>query len=625
MSDCGQERKQPQLGRGFGNPGARFEPGQKAKNARGTLRRVIALYKGQKGALLVILCLTVLSAAVAVLIPYWTGRAFNAFSGGGLDESFLRTCLAAIIALNLTAYVSGTVCDTLMLRASQRLVQSLRGAFFAKLQHLPLRFFDTRPHGDTMSRLSSDVDNISATIAQSTTQILSSILSLTGSLIVMLMLSLPLTVVTLVSVPLVGLLTRLITRKSRAHFLAQQRALGRLNGVVEETITGMRMVKAFGRQREVLNELSEINERLNESGYLAQLWSGLMMPLVNVIGNLTFALVSIAGGWLSITEGLSVGAVVSFLSYSKQFARPLNAVAGLFATIQSALAGAERVFEVLDDAEEPADAPGAAALTAPEGAVEFDDVCFSYDGAKPVLDHVQFTVPAGQTCALVGETGSGKTTIVNLLTRFYDPDSGSIRIDGCDIMDVTRESLRRVFSVVLQDTCLFTGTILDNIRYARPGATDEEVIDAARLARASGFIERLPQGYQTQLSGSTDALSEGQRQLLAIARAFLCESRILILDEATSSVDTKTEKDIQRAMLGLMRGRTSFLIAHRLSTIHDADQILVLSNGRIVERGNHEELMNQKGRYYEMVVSQTGLTDGESEKAKEKTEKQGGV
>ena len=615
MSDRVQDRKQPQLGKGFGNPGGRFEPGQKARDARGTLRRVIWLYRDQRGAFAVILSLTVISAAVAVLIPYWTGRAFNAFSGTGLDEDFLRTCLAAILALNLAAYVSGTVCDTLMLRASQRLVRSLRGAFFEKLQHLPLRFFDTRPHGDTMSRLSSDVDNISATIAQSTTQILSSVLSLTGSLVVMLMLSLPLTVVTLISVPLVALLTRLITKKSRAHFLAQQRALGKMNGVVEETITGMRMVKAFGRQRAVLHELSEINEQLSESGYLAQLWSGLMMPLVNVIGNLTFALVSIAGGWLSITAGLSVGAVVSFLSYSKQFARPLNAVAGLFATIQSALAGAERVFEVLDEAEEPADVPGATALETPEGAVEFDDVCFSYDGSKPVLNHVRFTVPAGQTCALVGETGSGKTTVVNLLTRFYDPDSGRILIDGRDIMGVTRESLRRVFSVVLQDTCLFTGTILDNIRYARPGATDDEVIGAARLARASGFIERLPQGYQTLLSGSADSISEGQRQLLAIARAFLCESRILILDEATSSVDTKTEKDIQRAMLGLMRGRTSFLIAHRLSTIRDADQILVLVSGQIAERGSHEELMALKGRYYEMVVSQMGLAGVELERA----------
>ncbi len=607
MSDHQPSGKQPQIGKGFGNAGARFAPGQKARDARGTLRRVALLYKDQKAALAVIMGLTALSALVSVLIPYWTGRAFNAFAGSSLNGDLLSTCLLVIVALNLTSYVAGTACDTLMLKASQRLVRSLRGAFFDKLQRLPLRFFDTRAHGDTMSRLSSDVDSISATIAQSTTQILSSVLSLTGSLVVMLALSVPLTLVTLISVPLVGLLTRMISKKSRTHFLAQQRALGAMNGVVEETITGMRMVKAFGRQEEVLSELSGINERLCESGYRAQLWSGLMMPLVNVIGNLTFALVSIAGGWLSITAGLSVGAVVSFLGYSKQFARPLNAVAGLFATIQSALAGAERVFEVLDEAEEPADVPGAQDLMSTKGGVEFLDVCFSYDKNRPVLDHVQFSVPDGKVCALVGETGSGKTTIVNLLTRFYDPDSGQIQIDGQDIQKVTRESLRRVFSVVLQDTCLFTGTIMDNIRYARPGATDAEVMQAAKLARAHGFIERLPSGYQTMLTGNADSLSEGQRQLLAIARAVLCESRILILDEATSSVDTKTEKDIQRAMLGLMQGRTSFLIAHRLSTIRDADQILVLSNGRIVERGDHAALMARKGHYYQMVVSQMGL------------------
>jgi len=546
MSDRqGAKDKQPQIGRGFGNASARFAPSQKARDARGTLRRVLALYKSQRGALAAILLFTVLASLAAVLIPYWTGRAFNAFAGARLDRDLLKTCLIAILALNLSNYAAGTASDVMMLRASQRLVRSLREAFFAKMQRLPLRFFDTHAHGDTMSRLSSDVDNISATIAQATTQILASVLSLTGSLIVMLSLNLTLTGVTLLSVPLVGLLTRLITKKSRAHFLAQQRALGAMNGVVEETIAGMRMVKAFGRQRESLAKLEEINEGLCESGYRAQLWSGLMMPLVNVIGNLTFALVAIAGGFLSITAGLTVGAVVSFLGYSKQFARPLNAVAGLFATIQSALAGAERVFEVLDEAEESPDRPDAEALPNPLGAVAFEDVCFSYDGARPVLDQVNFTVPAGQTCALVGETGSGKTTVVNLLTRFYDPDSGRILIDGRDIRLVTRDSLRRVFSVVLQDTCLFTGTILDNIRYARPGATDAEVIEAAKLARAHGFIERLPLGYHTELRGSADSLSEGQRQLLAIARAVLCESRILILEEATSSVDTATEKDIR--------------------------------------------------------------------------------
>lgn len=599
--------KGPQIGRGFGNAASRFAPHEKPRDQRGTLRRVVALYRDQKALLAAVAVLTVASAALQVMIPYWTGRAFNAFAGDRLDGDLFGKCVTAVVLLTIANYVSGTLCDMMMLRASQRLVRGLRAAFFGKLTRLPLRFFDTHPHGDTMSRLSGDVDNISSTIAQSTTQILSSILSLAGSLTVMLSMSLALTGVTLLSVPLVTLLTRLIARKSRAHFLAQQRALGAMNGVVEETITGLRLVKAFSRQRAVLESLDDINGQLLESAYRAQIWAGLMMPLVNVIGNLTFALVSIAGGWLSITSGLSIGAVVSFLSYSKQFSRPLSAVAGLFATIQSALAGAERVFEVMDEAEDLPDAPGAEALEARGGGVRFEDVSFSYDGVKPVLEHVSFEVPAGQTCALVGETGSGKTTIVNLLTRFYDPDSGRIKIDNQDIRKVTRESLRRAFSVVLQDTCLFTGTIMDNIRYARPGATDADVIEAAKLARAHDFIERLPKGYQTELAGNADSLSEGQRQLLAIARAVLSRSSILILDEATSSVDTKTEKDIQRAMLHLMGGRTSILIAHRLSTIRDADQILVLAGGRIVERGDHETLMAAKGRYYQMVVSQTGM------------------
>jgi len=606
MSQRRASGKGPQIGRGFGNAAARFAPHEKARDQRGTMARVLALYRGQKAALAAVALLTVASAALQVMIPYWTGRAFNAFAAERLDGDLFGTCLTAVVLLTVANYVSGTACDLLMLRASQRLVRGLRSAFFGKLTRLPLRFFDIHPHGDTMSRLSSDVDNISSTIAQSTTQILSSMLSLAGSLAVMLSMSLMLTGVTLLSVPLVVLLTRLIARKSRAHFLAQQRALGAMNGVVEETVTGLRLVKAFSRQRAVLESLDDINGQLLESAYRAQIWAGLMMPLANVIGNLTFALVAIAGGWLSITSGLSIGAVVSFLSYSKQFSRPLSAVAGLFATIQSALAGAERVFEVMDEAEEAPDAPGAEALEARRGGVRFEDVSFSYDGVKPVLEHVSFEVPAGQTCALVGETGSGKTTIVNLLTRFYDPDSGRIEIDGQDIRHVTRESLRRAFSVVLQDTCLFTGTIIDNIRYARPGATDEEVIEAAKLARAHDFIERLPKGYQTELTGNADSLSEGQRQLLAIARAVLSKSSILILDEATSSVDTKTEKDIQRAMLQLMAGRTSILIAHRLSTIRDADQILVLTGGRIVERGDHDALMAAKGRYYQMVVSQMG-------------------
>lgn len=402
------------------------------------------------------------------------------------------------------------------------------------------------------------------------------------------------------------LLTRAIARNSRSHFSAQQRSLGSLNGVIEENILGLKMVKAFGKQQDILKQFSTINEKLYESSTKAQIWSGYMMPIMNVINNLIFAIVAIVGGILSVGYGVSVGTVVSFLSYSKQFSMPLNSIAGMFNTIQSALAGAERVFEILDSEEEFADFENAIEIIEPKGKVVFDNVCFSYDKSRTILKDVSFKVEAGETVALVGETGAGKTTIVNLLTRFYDALSGQIVIDNEPITNIKRNNLRKCFSVVLQDTCFFTGTIMDNIRYSQINATDEQVIAAAKIARAHDFIDKLPKGYNTRVSGSTDNLSQGQRQLVAIARAVLCDSPILILDEATSSVDTKTEKDIQRALVSLMKNRTSFLIAHRLSTIRDADKIMVIGDGKILESGNHEALMDLKGQYYNMVISQMG-------------------
>jgi len=423
---------------------------------------------------------------------------------------------------------------------------------------------------------------------------------------VMVRLNLPLTLVVLLCIPLVAILTRVIASRSRANFYAQQRNLGLLNGLIEENILGLKMVKAFGKQQDILDNFREINEKLKESGTRAHTWAGFMMPLLNVINNFIFTVTAVVGGVLSAGYGLPVGTVVSFLSYSKQFAHPLNSIAGMFNVIQSALAGAERVFEILDSEEEAADPENAADIDKPEGEVTFENVCFSYNKTVPVLKNVSFSVKPGEVVALVGETGAGKTTIVNLLMRFYDADSGRILIDSIPITDLKRNSLRKCFSVVLQDTSLFTGTIMDNIRYSKKDATDEQVIEAAKIARAHDFIVKLPKGYHTMVSGATDNLSQGQRQLIAIARAVLCDSPILILDEATSHVDTRTEKDIQSALVSLMKNRTSFLIAHRLSTIRDADRIFVISDGRIVETGNHESLMNQKGLYYQMVVSQMG-------------------
>lgn len=602
-----QEVKGPTIGMRFGG-GNRFAPGSKPKNAKGTLLRIVKIYLRWAKTIFLAMLLTVFSSVISIITPYFIGKTFNTFhiTDRSVDLEMLVSLLLVILILYGVNWLLTCINGVIMLKVSQRLVFTLRSEFFAKMQKLPLNFYDTRSHGDTMSRITNDVDNISTTIAQTTTQLISSILTLTGSIAVMIALNIPLTLVVLFCVPLVALLTKGIASRSRSYFKAQQQSLGSLNGVIEENILGLKMVKAFGKQQDILGQFGKINEKLYESSTKAQIWSGYMMPLLNVINNFIFAVVAITGGILSVGYGLSVGTVVSFLSYSKQFSQPLNAVAGMFNTIQSALAGAERVFEILDSEEEPADEPQAVILEEPKGDVTFENVYFSYDKSTPILKDVSFQVNAGEVVALVGETGAGKTTIVNLLTRFYDADSGRILIDDVPINSLRRDSLRKCFSVVLQDTCLFTGTILDNIRYSQTKASDDQVIQAAKIARAHDFIDKLPKGYHTLVSGSADNLSQGQRQLIAIARAVLCDSPILILDEATSSVDTKTEKDIQHAFLNLMKNRTSFLIAHRLSTIRDADHIMVIGEGKILESGNHRSLMEQKGQYYNMVISQMG-------------------
>ncbi len=602
-----QEVKVPPIGGRFGG-GNRFAPGARPKNAKGTLLRIVKIYMRWAKTIFLAMFLTVFSSVISITIPYFTGKTFNTFkiTDRTVDTEMLVRLLLAITALYAANWLISCINGVIMLKVSQKLVYTLRSEFFGKMQKLTLKFYDTRSHGDTMSRITNDVDNISTTIAQTTTQLISSILTLGGSLAVMVTLNVPLTIVVLLCVPLVILLTKVIASRSRTYFKAQQQSLGYLNGVIEENILGLKMVKAFSKQQDVLKQFGEINKKLFDSSTKAQIWSGYMMPLMNVINNFIFAAVAITGGILSVGYGLSVGTVVSFLSYSKQFAQPLNGVAGMFNTIQSALAGAERVFEILDKEEEPADDKAAVAMEAPKGDVTFENVCFSYNKSTPILKDVSFRVKAGETVALVGETGAGKTTIVNLLTRFYDADSGRILIDGVPVTGIKRNSLRKCFSVVLQDTCLFTGTIMDNIRYSQTDAADEEVIQAAKIARAHDFIHKLPKGYRTMVSGAADNLSQGQRQLIAISRAVLCDSPILILDEATSSVDTKTEKDIQHAFLNLMKNRTSFLIAHRLSTIRDADRIMVIGDGKILESGNHRSLMEQRGQYYNMVISQMG-------------------
>jgi len=591
-----------------GVPQGRFMPSAKSKNAKKAIFRLISMYKEWIFTIALVITLTVIGSGISIFIPYLTGRAFDAFNihNNTLNQSLLLKMLFAIAAAHILSWIINTLRGVIMVMVSQKLVYTLRVGFFDKMQKLPLNFYDTRSHGDSMSRITNDVDNISAAISQTTTQLISSALTILGTIVMMVILNIPLTIAVFCSVPFIAFLTKIIATKSRVYFSAQQRTLGILNGIIEENITGLKVVKAFQQQDKVMEEFELTTDELYRNSVRAQIWSGFMMPLSNVINNLIFAFVAILGGILASKGQVSIGVVVTFLTYSKHFTGPLNGIANMFNSIQSSLASADRVFEIFDQIEEKPDICGAVDIVNITGNVRFKDVSFSYDKVRPILKNISFDIKAGEVVAFVGETGAGKTTIVNLLTRFYDADCGNIYIDGIDITSIKRDSLRNCFSVVLQDTSLFSGTIMDNIRYARSGATDSEVINAAKIAHANKFIERLPNKYNTIVSGSIDNLSEGQRQLLAIARAVLCKSPILILDEATSSVDTKTEKDIQRALIKLMEDHTSFLIAHRLSTIRDADRIIVVGNGEIIESGNHDTLMAKRGEYYKMVKSQLG-------------------
>lgn len=583
-------------------------PVVKPKNFKETMIRLWKYFGDERKLLLVIFALILLSSALGLLVPYYIGKAIDIIHYGKLAVDFKS--LQIIIGILIGTYIVDSFINFaqgwIMAGISQRIVLCLRAALFEKLQKLPISFFDIHTHGEIMSRLSNDIDNVSTTISQSTIQLMSSIINIAGAFIMMLILSPALTIASVITIPMVFLLTNNIAKKTKVLFKEQQVILGELNGHIEESISGIHIVKAFSQEDEMIKRFEDMNSKLCEVGIKAQIWSGFIMPLMNVINNIGFAVVAVFGGVLAVKELITVGVISSFLSYSRQFGRPLNDLANIFNTLQSAVAGAERVFEILDEKEETKDIKEAKKLENVRGRVVFNNVTFGYKPNVSVIKNINFTVEEGSNIALVGPTGAGKTTIVNLLTRFYEVTEGEIFIDGVEIRKYTRDSLRRCFGMVLQDTYLFSGTVKENIKYGRIEASDNEVREAAIMANADQFINRLPHGYDTMLSEGGLNLSQGERQLLAIARAILANPSILILDEATSSVDTRTELKIQEAMIKLMKGRTSFIIAHRLSTIKDSDVIMVIDDGQILESGSHDELINKKGAYYNLYESQFG-------------------
>lgn len=576
---------------------------EKAHDVRGTLRRLFRYLRPYRWAVLGTFGLVVASSVLELVGPLYMGKAIDVSIAEQGVSAVLRDAL-----LMLGAYV-GTFAakvaqSLLMARVVPQVMRTLRRDLFDHVQTLSLRSFDSRPHGELMSRLTNDTDAINRVLSSNIVALFNDVLSLVGIVIAMFVINFWLTLGSMIVFPLMMLLVGAIGRYTRTGFRNLQKRIGALNGQLEEMFSGQRIIMAFGQQAAVLRTFEQANLNVRRVGTRAQTYALLVPPLMGIMSNANIAVLAGLGGWMAIQGLATVGTIATFINYSRRFATPLRQLADLYNQIQSALAGAERVFEILDEPSEPADPPEAVTLSKAQGDLVFDHVSFAYVPGVPVIKDVSFHAQPGQTFALVGPTGAGKTTLVNLLTRFYDIDAGSIRIDGHDLRQVRKDSLRRQLGIVLQDTFLFSDTVMENIRYGRLEATDEEVIAAATVANADQFIRRLPEGYQTKLSERASNLSQGQRQLLAIARAVLADPRILILDEATSSVDTRTEVHIQEALLGLMKGRTSLVIAHRLSTIRGADQLLVINAGEIIERGTHEELLAQQGFYHHLYMSQ---------------------
>ncbi|GIP58744.1 ABC transporter ATP-binding protein [Paenibacillus woosongensis] len=602
-------------GRGHGGPPGMGVPAEKAKDFKGTLRRLITYMRPFRLQIGSVVLMAVLSTVFAILSPRVMGDAttilfegimgkMNGIPGAAIDFDAIGRIILTLLGLYLLSALFSYFQQYLMVDVSQKTVYNLRKQVNDKLSRLPLKYYDARTHGEILSRVTNDMDNISSTLQQSMTQLISSVLTIIGVIVMMLSISPLMTLIAVLTIPLSIVAITSIAKRSQRQFVRQQKELGMLNGHVEEMYTGHKVVKVFGREQKSLQQFDEINERLYDAGWKAQFISGVIMPIMSFIGNIGYVLVAVVGGILVLKGKIKIGDIQAFIQYTRQLSQPISQTANIANIIQSTVASSERVFEVLDEAEEIPDPAHPVKIEEPQGEVSFNHVRFGYQDQAILIEDMNIHASKGQTIAIVGPTGAGKTTLINLLMRFYELNGGSITIDGVDITEMSRGNLRSLFGMVLQDTWLFNGTIRDNIAYGREGATEEEIIQAAMTAHADHFIRTLPDGYDTILNEEASNISQGQKQLLTIARAVLADPAILILDEATSSVDTRTEIYIQKAMNELMKGRTSFVIAHRLSTIKDADLILVMNHGSVIEQGTHEELLAQGGFYADLYNSQ---------------------
>ncbi len=607
------------LGRGSGRHGNMAMPVEKAKDFKGTLRRLLAYLKPHRIKLIITFLSAIASTTFTIISPKIMGRATTKLFEGFLlkmknvpnaviDFDYILNIIYILIVLYVISAVFRYVQQYIMVDITQKTIYDMRKDINSKLSRLPLKYFDSRSHGEILSRVTNDIDTVSNTLQQSVTQLITAIVTLVGIVVMMLTISPLLTLVAFVTLPLSFLVTRVIAKQSQKFFAKQQKFLGQLNGHVEEMYTGHNIVKVFNYEKQSIDKFNQVNSKLYDAGWKAQFISGIIMPLMTAIGNLGYVFIVILGG-ISVARGtITIGNVQAFIQYSRQFNQPIIQTANIANIFQSTIAAAERVFEVLDESEQIADKQDAIHLDKAEGNIKFEHVQFGYSAGKILIKDMNIDVKKGQTIAIVGPTGAGKTTLVNLLMRFYEVNDGKITFDGVNIRDMKRGELRTLFAMVLQDSWLFKGSIKENIAYGWENATEKKIISAAKMAYADHFIRTLPDGYETIINEEASNLSQGQKQLLTISRAILADPTVLILDEATSSVDTRTEIHIQKAMLALMEGKTSFVIAHRLSTIRDADLILVMDKGDITEKGTHKELLQKNGFYADLYNSQFAVS-----------------